>query len=151
MFHSIPLNSLIERGKKRGEIGRGTWPNSLPPRYKPLPSQGDTVTEVRCFCTSPAAFGQLRKTDIKEMGDRIGDNRRAGAALWKPVLKAGNLRDERCHLAVQFETVVAEKESSDASEVERREEILEIQSEDVPASFMLASVRDDGKIPAKPV
>ena len=63
-------------------------------------------------------LSELHQTNIKEVRNQICDDRRTGAALRQRILKAGNLRDYRGNLFVQFKTVVVDKESPDAPKIE---------------------------------
>ena len=61
----------------------------------------------------------------------------------------GDLGDDRCHLFIQFETVVVDEESSDPPKTKRREEILQVEIQDVTTPLMTAGIGNDGVVPAE--
>jgi hypothetical protein len=59
------------------------------------------------------------------------------------VIVTGDLSDDRGDLLVEREVAVLDKESPNAAEVDRGEEVLEVEIQNPAASPVLACIRDD--------
>lgn len=60
------------------------------------------------------------------MPKQIGDNRRAGAALWQRVVMAGNLSDDRRNLGRKLEIAIRNEKASYAAKIDGAEEVFQI-------------------------
>src|SRR5262245_11101510 len=74
------------------------------------------------------------------MSQHISNDRRAGTALRQSILKTGNLRDVCRYLFVEREVTVLDEESPNSAEIKRREKILKIKIEDIPATLVWSRV-----------
>jgi hypothetical protein len=81
-------------------------------------------------------FSQLDEPYIEDVRNHVRNNRRAGASLRQTVLMAGNLSDYSCDLFWYCEFLILDEETPYSAKVERREEIVKIQIQNVSTVFM---------------
>lgn len=72
-------------------------------------------------------LGEANEPNVQEVSDDIGNDRRTGTALGKDVIVTGDLRDKGRNLGIETEALVLDEHAAHATEIDRREEILEIE------------------------
>ncbi len=85
-------------------------------------------------------LGELGKPDVEKVADQVGNDRRARAALRERVLEARDLRDDRRDLLIELEVVVVNEEAAHPPEIEAREEVLEVEIEDIAPALVTAGL-----------
>src|ERR1035438_1174624 len=80
---------------------------------------------------------------VEDMGDQVRNNRRARATLRQGVAIACDLGENRGDVWIQGEVLVFDEEPPNTPEMNRGEEVLEIQVEYPSAVAMLLCVRDN--------
>src|SRR5260370_31167237 len=85
------------------------------------------------------------------MGNQVRNNRRARTSLRKGIFVTGNLRDQCCRGPVQAKILILFEESANSSEIDRREEVLQIHIEDVPSMTVSPGIGDNRAAPHEPM
>ena len=81
-------------------------------------------------------FSQADQTNIENVGQHVGDYRRAWAALRQRIFEASNLSDDCGYFLGECKIVIFDEETAHASKVYAGKEVFYVQVEDKPAISM---------------
>ncbi len=87
--------------------------------------------------------GKLAQMNVKHMTDEVGNDRRARTTLRQNIFVARYLRQYRRYIRMKHEVGVFDKKATDAAEIDRTEEIVEVDVKDITPLFMLCRVGND--------